>query len=118
MITFLLVVLGIISNASASVLIKYAMLPERKVSLADPMTIIFNLPLWFGLFFYGIAFLLYALTLQRLPLNVTHPILTCGAISMVAVLSVVLFGETFTTTKIIGVILVAAGVVLISLKVQ
>lgn len=35
---------------------------------------------------------------------------------MVAVLSVVLFGETFTTTKIIGVILVAAGVIFIALK--
>ena len=114
MITFLLVVFGIVSNAAASVLIKYAMMPERKVSISDPLSIILNIPLWAGLLLYGIAFVLYALTLQRLPLNVTHPVLTCGAISMVAVLSVILFGESFTTTKIIGVVLVAIGVILIS----
>lgn len=116
MITFLLVVFGIVSNAVASVLIKYAMMPERKVSISEPLSIILNIPLWAGLLLYGIAFVLYALTLQRLPLNVTHPVLTCGAISMVAVLSVILFGESFTTTKIIGVVLVAIGVILISWK--
>lgn len=116
MITFLLVVLGIVSNAVASVLIKYAMLPERNVSISEPFSIIFNIHLCLGLFFYGIAFLLYALTLQRLPLNVTHPVLTCGAISMVAVLSAILFGESFTVQKIAGVVLVAVGVILISWK--
>ena len=116
MITFLLVVFGIASNAAASVLIKYAMTPERKVSISEPLSIILNVPLWTGLMFYGIAFVLYALTLQRLPLNVTHPVLTCGTISMVAVLSVILFGESFSATKIAGVFLVAFGVILISWK--
>lgn len=116
MITFLLVVFGITSNAAASVLIKYAMMPERKVSISEPLSIILNVPLWTGLMFYGIAFVLYALTLQRLPLNVTHPVLTCGTISMVAVLSVILFGESFSATKIAGVFLVAFGVILISWK--
>lgn len=116
MITFLLVVFGIVSNAAASVLIKYAMMPERKISISEPLSIILNIPLWTGLMFYGIAFVLYALTLQRLPLNVTHPVLTCGAISMVAVLSVILFGESFTVTKITGVVMVAVGVILISWK--
>ncbi len=68
MITFLLVVFGIVSNAAASVLIKYAMMPERKVSISEPLSIILNIPLWAGLLLYGIAFVLYALTLQRLPL--------------------------------------------------
>ncbi len=114
MLTFILVILGIASNAGASVLIKYAMMPERKISISDPLTLILNIPLWLGLFLYGIAFILYALTLQRLPLNVTHPLLTCGAISTVAVLSVILFGETFTTIKITGVMFVVLGMILIS----
>lgn len=117
MITFLLVVFGIVSNAVASVLIKYAVMPQRKISISEPLSLILNIPLWTGIIFYGIAFVLYALTLQRLPLNVTHPILTCGAITMVAVLSVILFGESFSLTKIVGVILVSLGVILISWKV-
>ena len=114
MITVLLVVLGIASNAAASVLIKYAMMPERKISISEPLSLVLNIHLWTGLIFYGLAFILYALTLQRLPLNVTHPILTCGAISLVAVLSAVLFGESFSATKIAGVVLVVTGVILIS----
>ena len=117
MITFLLVVFGILTNATASVLIKYAMMPEKKVSITEPLSIILNIPLWIGLLCYCIAFILYALTLQRLPLNVTHPVLTCGAISMVAVLSVILFGENFSATKIIGISLVTLGVLLISWKI-
>lgn len=117
MITFLLVFFGILTNATASVLIKYAMMPEKKVSITEPLSIILNIPLWIGLLCYGIAFILYALTLQRLPLNVTHPVLTCGAISMVAVLSVILFGENFSATKIIGISLVTLGVLLISWKI-
>lgn len=116
MITVLLVVLGIASNAAASVLIKYAMMPERKISISEPLSLVLNIPLWIGLIFYGIAFILYAFTLQRLPLNVTHPVLTCGAISLVAVLTSVLFGESFTATKIAGLVLVATGVILISCR--
>lgn len=101
----------------ASVLIKYAVMPQRKISISEPLSLILNIPLWTGIIFYGIAFVLYALTLQRLPLNVTHPILTCGAITMVAVLSVILFGESFSLTKIVGVILVSLGVILISWKI-
>lgn len=101
----------------ASVLIKYAVMPQRKISISEPLSLILNIPLWTGIIFYGIAFVLYALTLQRLPLNVTHPILTCGAITIVAVLSVILFGESFSLTKIVGVILVSLGVILISWKI-
>lgn len=101
----------------ASVLIKYAVMPQRKISISEPLSLILNIPLWTGIIFYGIAFVLYALTLQRLSLNVTHPILTCGAITMVAVLSVILFGESFSLTKIVGVILVSLGVILISWKI-
>lgn len=100
MITVLLVVLGIASNAAASVLIKYAMMPERKISISEPLSLVLNIPLWIGLIFYGIAFILYAFTLQRLPLNVTHPVLTCGAISLVAVLTSVLFGESLLQPKL------------------
>lgn len=114
MITFILVVLGICSNASASVLIKYAMMPEKNLSIKEPLSVITNLPLIAGVFLYGIAFVLYAVTLQRLPLNVAHPILTCGAIALVAVLSVVLFHETFPLVKIAGVVCVVIGVMLIS----
>ena len=112
MITFILVILGIVSNASAS------MLPDKKMSFTDPISIISNIYLLLGILFYGIAFILYALTLQRLPLNMTHPILTCGSISIVAICSVILFDESLSLVKIIGLLFLMIGVTLISLKIQ
>ena len=114
---WLILILGILSNASASVLIKFALLPPRKMpSLGDPMGALSNWPFWLGLGLYGIAFLLYAAALSRLPLNVAHPVLTSGAIAMVALFSLFLFKEPFHLSTATGIVLVMLGVVLISMK--
>jgi small multidrug resistance pump len=112
-----ILILGILSNASASVLIKLAMVPPRKFpSLADPLAALSNWPFWLGLGLYGAAFLLYAASLQRLPLNVAHPVLTAGAVATVAICSVVIFRETFHWTTVAGIFLVIAGVALITAR--
>ena len=115
---WLILILGIAANASASVLVKMAMLPPRQLpSLSNPMAALGNWPFWLGLGLYGAAFLLYALALTRLPLNVAHPVLTSGAIATVALLSVLIFREQFYWTTGVGILLVIAGVVLISVRV-
>lgn len=115
---WLILILGILSNASASVLIKIAMMPPRKFpSLNEPMAAISNWPFWLGLGLYGTAFLLYAAALTRLPLNVAHPILTAGAVAAVALCSVLIFREPFQWTTGVGIALVIAGVVLITVRV-
>ena len=113
---WLILVVGILVNASASILIKIAMTPPRKLpTLQDPLSLFQNWPLLLGLFLYGTAFLAYAAALARLPLNVAHPILTAGAVATVALASAFILRETFPWTSIIGIILVALGVGLISL---
>ena len=115
---WLILILGIASNASASVMVKMAMLPPRQFpSLSNPITALANWPFWLGLFLYGAAFLFYAAALARLPLNVAHPILTSGAVAVVALLSMLIFRETFYWTTIAGIILVIAGVLLITSRV-
>ncbi|MBI2286028.1 MAG: EamA family transporter [Nitrosomonadales bacterium] len=116
---WLILILGIASNASASVLVKIAMMPPRKFpSFSEPMTALSNWPFWLGLGLYGAAFLLYAAALARLPLNVAHPVLTSGAIAAVAMCSWLIFREPFQWTTIIGILLVVAGVVLITVRVS
>ncbi|NTV10589.1 MAG: EamA family transporter [Zoogloea sp.] len=115
---WIILVLGIASNASASVLVKMAMVPPRQFpSLADPMKALGNWPFWLGLALYGAAFLLYAAALTRLPLNVAHPVLTSGAVATVALLSVLIFREPFYWTTGAGIALVIAGVALITARV-
>lgn len=115
---WLIVILGIASNASASVLVKMAMMPPRKFpSLSDPVGALSNWPFWLGLGLYAAAFLLYAAALARLPLNVVHPTLTSGAVAMVAMLSIAIFREPLHWNTGAGIILVIAGVVLITTRV-
>lgn len=115
---WVILIAGIASNASASVLVKMAMMPPRKFpSLNDPMSALSNWPFWLGLLLYGVAFLLYAAALARLPLNVAHPVLTAGAVATVAVCSYVIFREPFYWTTIVGILLVIAGVALITVRV-
>lgn len=115
---WLILILGVASNASASVLVKLAMLPPRRFpSLRDPLAALANWPFWLGLTLYGAAFLLYAAALARLPLNVAHPVLTSGAVATVALLSVLVFHEPFPWTTGAGILLVIAGVALITASV-
>lgn len=106
---------GILANASASILVKMAMIPPRSFpSLSDPRAALVNWPFWLGLVLYGTAFLLYAAALARLPLNVAHPVLTSGAIATVAFSSVMIFGEPLHWTTGTGIMLVIAGVAFIT----
>ena len=115
---WLILILGIAANASASVLVKFAMMSPRKFpSLSEPMAALSNWPFWLGLGLYGVAFLLYAAALARLPLNVAHPVLTSGAVATVALCSLLIFREPFHWTTIAGILLVVAGVSLITVRV-
>nr|VFJ98836.1 MAG: Multidrug transporter EmrE [Candidatus Kentron sp. LFY] len=115
---WLILILGIVVNASASVLVKIAMMPPRKFpNLSDPVVALSNWPFWLGLGLYGGTFLLYAAALARLPLNVVHPILTSGTIATVALFSGLIFEEPFHWTTGAGILLVLAGVILITARV-
>jgi small multidrug resistance pump len=113
---WIILILGIAANATASIMVKIAIMPPRKFpSLWDPIAALTNWPFWLGLALYGGAFLLYAAALARLPLNIAHPILTSGAVATVALLSVLLFGEPFHWTTGLGIFLVIAGVITITI---
>lgn len=115
---WLILLLGIVANASASILVKMAITPPRKFpALTDPLAALSNWPFWLGLGLYGGAFLLYAASLSRLPLNVAHPVLTSGAVATVALFSVLLFREPFHWTTGAGILLVIMGVALITSRV-
>ncbi|MEB3166494.1 MAG: multidrug transporter [Cyanobacteriota bacterium] len=112
---WLVLLLGIASNACASVLIKLALQhPDRLPSLAAPWAILRNWHLAAGIVLYGAALVLYAVALKFFPLNVAHPTLTSGAIACVAVLSVLLLGEALRPSMVAGLGLIVLGVILLT----
>jgi multidrug transporter EmrE-like cation transporter len=115
---WILLLLGVLANGSASILVKLAVTPPRRLpSLRDPLTWLANGPLWLGLVMFGAAFVFYAAALTRLPLNVAHPVLTSGAVALVALVSAFVLREPFHWTTVAGIVLVIAGVVLITARV-
>jgi len=111
---YIIIILGIFSNALASSLIKYATTYPR--SFHTPMEVIKNWYLLLGIIFYGLAFVLYVLALEKFPLNVAHPILTSGAIALVSIFSIVFFNEPFTYKTFIGFFLIIGGVFFLTIK--
>lgn len=112
---WLVLLLGIASNASASLLIKLALLPPQRLpSLAAPWLFFQNWPLLAGLVLYGAAFILYAVALRFFPLNIAHPTLTSGAIASVALMSVLVLGEPLNHAMVAGLGFIVLGVILLT----
>lgn len=117
---WVVLVLGVLVNASASILIKMSSMPPRKLpspSLSVSAWII-NWPLWAGIFAYGLAFLLYVYALSLFPASVAHPIITAGAVALVATAAGLLLGEPLSGLTIGGIVVVMAGVLMIALGSQ
>ncbi|HEX8412812.1 MAG TPA: hypothetical protein VF637_02860 [Sphingomicrobium sp.] len=107
MIKWLLLLAGILSNAGASVLVKTAAgLPLR---LAEPFAP-GNVRVASALILYFLAFVLYSLAVTRMPLSVAHPIMTAGAIVLVGLSAMFIFGEHFTSLQIVGYALLLVGI--------
>lgn len=104
--TWLLLVVGILANAAASVLVKLSSSGPLVLSPA----LITNWRLWVAAASYGVAFLAYAAAVTRLPLNVAHPVATAGAIVLVGLCSALLIRETFTPLHWLGYSLLLAGI--------
>ena len=114
---WIILILGVLANASASVLIKSAVTSNlAPIQITKPLSIIGNFPLMSGIGLYVVAFILYAVALLYLPLNVAHPILTSGSIALVAIASVVFFWESLSIINAIGFILIMLGVVALTTK--
>lgn len=112
---WLILFMGILSNASASLLVKKALNPPFKIpSLTAPFDVIGNWPLLMGISLYGLAFIIYTAALKFFPLNVAHPTLTAGAIATVAVTSVVVLGEPMRPIMFFGLGLIIIGVILLT----
>ena len=115
---WLILIAGIVTNAAASILIKFAVMPPRVFpTMRDPLAALTNWPLWLGLALYGTAFLCYAAALTRFPLNIAQPILTAGTITLIAICSIVIFREPFQWMTGLGIGLILAGVFILTTRV-
>lgn len=75
----------------------------------------FNIYIFLGLAFYGLATLIFVIALKGGELSVLYPIISLGFV-WVAITSFIFFNELFTYNKVIGIILIIGGVSLLGVK--
>lgn len=68
---------------------------------------------WVGLAVFGVSVLMWLSVLARVPVSTAYPFVALGLI-LTAGLGYFLFGEPMSTGKIAGILLIAAGVVLVA----
>lgn len=67
----------------------------------------------FGLFLYGLSFVLWLVVLSRLEVSLAYPLLSIGYIIM-PVVSYLFLGEVLSLTRIFGICIIIVGVCLVS----
>lgn len=106
-----LLVSAILSNALASILLKKFSTQRTGSSLLGVPSL---LHLGGSVFFYGLAFLVYALLLRTLPASKAYTLMTFGAQAALIVLGILFFNEKYNLTAWAGLGLVVIGLLLVS----
>ena len=117
--TFLLILTGVLLNAGAQLLLKAGVTPLGALSpsLAELPALFWRglsqWPILAGLACYGVSVGVWIIGLSRVEVSLAYPLLSLGYV-VNAVLAWWLFGEVLSATRWGGIVLILAGVWLIS----
>ncbi len=114
-----LILLGVLLNAAAQILLKEGMNRIGHFAFAWhnawPITLQVAVSpfILIGLCCYVISVMVWLLVLSRVPVSFAYPLLSIGYI-VTAVAGVILLNETLTLTRVLGIIVIIAGVYLVT----
>jgi len=111
--TFLLILTGVMLNAGAQLLLKAGVSPGLADLPAVFWRVISQWPILAGLTCYVVSVGVWIIGLSRVDVSVAYPLLSLGYV-VNAVLAWWLFGEVLNATRWGGIVLILAGVWLIS----
>jgi multidrug transporter EmrE-like cation transporter len=119
-VTWLLLLGGVALNAAAQLLLKAAtrtsgvlVSDAGAVSWSAAAELLRAFPLWVGLSCYGVSVILWLGALSRVPVSVAYPMLSVGYVVNAAA-AAFLFGEALSVGKLVGIVLIIAGVIVLA----
>jgi multidrug transporter EmrE-like cation transporter len=119
-VTWVLLLGGVALNAAAQLLLKAATRASGvlisdggQVSWTATQELLREAPLWIGLSCYGVSVILWLGALSRVPVSIAYPMLSVGYV-VNAIAAAYLFAEALTAGKLIGIMLVIAGVIVLA----
>ncbi len=108
-----LIVLTSLSNAGATVALKYGDSAIRKVAVLSHIPKHLDMGAIVGVLCYFVSFLAYRELLSRLPASISYPLTTGIVILLISVVVTMFFGEQWTFQSLLGLGFVILGIVLI-----
>ena len=118
-VSFGLVLVGVLLNAGAQLLIKAGtnalgtLVASGNNALQSVFRIVFQPYILGGLLTYVVSVAIWIVVLSRVPVSVAYPMLSIGYV-VNAFLGYLLFKESLTAPKLIGIAIIIVGVVLIA----
>jgi multidrug transporter EmrE-like cation transporter len=117
--TFSLLMLGVLLNATAQLLLKagtnrvgeFAFSMDNLVPIG--LKLAMNPPILAGLGCYVVSVVVWVLALSRVPVSVAYPMLSIGYV-VNAIAAWMLFGESLAAQKLIGIGFIIIGVFLVA----
>jgi multidrug transporter EmrE-like cation transporter len=118
----LLILLSVLLSSGSQVLLKFGMsAPTIQAAIANGgalnagIAIAGSLPVLMGLACFGLSAIAWLLVLSKIPLSVAYPFVALG-IAITVTAGKLLFGEPVTGEKLLGIILIVAGVLFVSVS--
>jgi multidrug transporter EmrE-like cation transporter len=119
-ITWALILSGVLCNAAAQLLLKYATRPLANVSEFGLQTLVHSTAIlfssaffWGGMVCYAVSVCVWIAALSKAPVSTAYPMLSLGYV-VVAGVSTLWLGEVLSMPKMLGIALICVGVVLVS----
>jgi multidrug transporter EmrE-like cation transporter len=119
-VTWALIITGVGLNAMAQLLLKVATRPLAHFTdfgiatlRSSVVSLGTSLPFWAGMLCYGTSVCVWVAALSKAPVSTAYPMLSLGYI-VVAAVSVLWLGEVMSPAKGCGILLICAGVFLVS----
>jgi len=114
-----LILLDVLLNVTGQLSLKHGMskIGNFSVSLATLPPVFLkaaaNLHVLFGLFCYGLGFLVWLIVLSKAEVSYAYPLISLGYV-FTAVLAWFLFGEALNENRLVGILIICLGVFLIA----
>ena len=119
LVTWVLVISGVLLNAAAQLLLKAATRATGQITLSWPGVaaaapqLLSHYGAWGGIACYALSVVIWILALSRAPVSVIYPLLSIGYI-VNAIGAALLFGESLESSKLIGIAVIVLGVYLLT----
>jgi len=118
-VVLVLILLDVMLNVTGQLSLKYGMSRIGNFSLSlSALPPVFvkaatNLPVLFGLFCYGLGFLVWLIVLSKAEVSYAYPLISLGYV-LTAILAWLMFGEALNENRLVGILVICLGVFLIA----